>query len=224
MALLTAEYLGALLRCKRRWPLIAAVGVSCVPALAMLALWWWRLHTERTAADFFQAQAAAQLLFMGLIVMGIVAVAFALRGWRRCAIGCLAALAIPVQVELNLVGSQVEPFASARPMAQAILREFSGRPVFLYQDFESFAGLAWYLNRTVPVIDTRSSDLYYGHQRRPGHPSFVSEDQALHSVPGSLVLVMKERDSAFAASSLAAHAKLVRNIGRARLYRIQNGA
>lgn len=111
---------------------------------------------------------------------------------------------------------------SARNMASYIRQNAPHAAVYLYQDFETIGALPIYLERPLPVIDCQSNDLYYGSHLQPSHPNLVSAAQVLARGGERLVVVMNDREATFQETPLAAKATMLMQIGRFRLYRLDN--
>jgi 4-amino-4-deoxy-L-arabinose transferase-like glycosyltransferase len=220
MALLTADYLPELIAERRRFNLALAV---IVPVMVLVTLWMFRIWAVRSGRTepFVQARdGSVSLTIAVILVLTLIVVAVLQAGWRRGAILCIGGLILPLSFEFDHLVSRAEPIMSARTMASYIQARHPEMPVFLYQDYEAVGALPIYLGRTLPVIDSKSNDLYYGHRVLSRHPSFITEDQALAAGPGALIVVMSDREKAFSATDLRSRTRPVTTIGRVRLYQI----
>ncbi len=85
----------------------------------------------------------------------------------------LAGLALPFAFLASQVLQVNDAQRSAREAAEEIAR--SGRPAYLFRDYERVSSLPWYLHRNLGVVDTDSADLWFGLQLHPeaavGNPS-----------------------------------------------------
>jgi 4-amino-4-deoxy-L-arabinose transferase-like glycosyltransferase len=74
----------------------------------------------------------------------------------------IAGLIIPVII-LYLADKQgLQDQRSAATIAEFIQTHDNQRPVYLYRDYEKISSLLFYLQRRLPLIDSRSEDLYFG--------------------------------------------------------------
>ena len=219
MALLTADYLPDLLRERRRFHLTMAV---VLPVMLLVAIWAfriWAIRAGRTEALIPSGNDRGPLTITVLLILSLLVLLLITMGWRRQAILCLGGLLVPLSLQFDHLVVRAEPFMSARTIASFIQDNYRNASVYLYQDFEAVGALPIYLKRTVPVIDSRSNDLYFGRQIYPGHPNLISEEKLLMSGEEALIVVMNERQKDFANTSLAKHSIELTAIGRAKLFR-----
>ncbi len=59
---------------------------------------------------------------------------------------------------------RVEYRHSERQIANYIFAHDSMRPVYLYQDYEQISSILFYIRKRLPLINSKSQDLYYGMQ------------------------------------------------------------
>jgi 4-amino-4-deoxy-L-arabinose transferase-like glycosyltransferase len=219
MALLTADYLPDLLRERRRFYLAMSV---IMPVMLLMAIWAfriWAIRTGRTEAVISLRDGSGSLTIAVLLMLSLIVLLLITMGWRRQAILCLGGLLVPVSLQFDHLVARAEAIMSARTMASFIQDNYRNAPVYLYQDFEAIGALPIYLKRTVPVIDSRSNDLYFGRHIYPDHPNLVSEEKLLASGEVALIVVMKDRQRDFANTSLAKNAIELTTIGRTKLFR-----
>lgn len=220
MALLTANYLPALLRERRALHLTLAIAVPVMVLVALLSYRAWAIATGRTHPIFPTRDGSGLLTIIVVLVLTLITLAVLQAGWRRLAVLCLGGLIAPITIQIDHIAARAEPFMSARKMATYIQGKFPSSPVFLYQGFEDSGALPIYLDRTIPVIDSRSGDLYYGRRKYPGHPNFVTEDQTLAAGHDALIVVTTDREQDFARTKLKSRVVPEVLIGDAHLYRI----
>jgi hypothetical protein len=91
---------------------------------------------------------------------------------------------------------------------------------YIFEDFEAVGALPIYMKQTIPVIDSKSNDLYFGRQIRPDHPNFVTADKVLVSGDKALIVVMNDRLRDFENTSLPSVSTELAVIGRAKLFAI----
>ena len=120
----------------------------------------------------------------------VVALAAAVLAWQVRRIGLLAYLLLPALVVsiLALVTVTAEPLISTRSLARFVHEALPTHTVYLYRDFEEQSSLPFYLATPVAVIDSRSSDLYWGNRLRP-NSWLVGSAQFATRLPQSKVAV-----------------------------------
>jgi len=220
MALLTADYLPNLLRERRRFHLAMAVTVPILIFVVIWAIRIWELRSGRTAPLVPIRDGSGFLtiaVLIGLLLLVLVLIQF---GWRRPAALCLGGLMMPVSFQFDHLVALSEPIMSSRKLAAYIQNNYPDAPVYIYQDFESVGSLPIYLNRTIPVIDSQSNDLYFGRRKQPNHPNLVNVEDVTASGAGALVVVLKERQHAYKQTPLAVCSEEVATIGKASLLKL----
>lgn len=168
--------------------------VVCVPALALLAalaLEHW-LEQKRHSAR----------LWVGLFVIAIAL--------------------FPAGEALLRYGQRIESRFSARPMAVEIQRRAAageGFPVFLYQDYEDYSSLPFYLQSTIDIVDERSQDLKFGKTLGYGRTHFLSVEEFMMRREPAWLVVLDPRQRDLVLTPLPGRLQAVAKIGRATLYR-----
>lgn len=220
LALLTADYVPALLRTRNRVNLVLAI---LLPVLLLAALWAygvWSIQSDQTTPLLFAVDGRGTLTVAILLLLTLGIAALARAGRKRAALLCLGGLIVPVALQIDHLAARAEPTMSMRGVARYLRDAHPAAPVYLYQDFEAVASLAIYLDRTLPVIDSKSSDLYFGQRLFPEHPNFVTEERASSLEAGSLVVVADGRAAAFLSTGLGKRLEAVATIGRTRIFRV----
>lgn len=193
------------------WPGVA-IGLTALLLCLAVAL---RTAGAQPPFTIIGLEQRAFLLWVG---GGLAALGFggALVAWRNAQAGVLAYLALPVWtgVALALVLSAMAPLVSMRQVAAYLQSELAGRKVYLYRNFEERSSLPFYLRQTVPVIDARSNDLFWGNKLRP-NDIVISADrfgQKLSAQQVAVVVIDKQLPD-FKASPFFAHFKGEKRIG-----------
>lgn len=110
----------------------------------------------------------ARCVSIVLIAYGVVAGIFFHRIGNKFIF--VAGLMIPMVVFLVIDKQHFESKHSEKEIAAVIQKIDNTRPVYLYRDFEDLSSLTFYLGRRVGIINSRSSDLYYGsHSEAAGN-------------------------------------------------------
>lgn len=76
----------------------------------------------------------------------------------------LAGLIIPISVATTSILKSINEDISAEKTGIYLAQNTKTNPVYLYQDFENISAIAFYSNVCFKIIDSQSSDLYYGSQ------------------------------------------------------------
>lgn len=145
---------------------------AAVPGVlaAALALPLWRVVAVKAQPGQIPASIMGmsdhRFLLALFPAMAAVALLAALIAWRWRRVGLLAYLLLPACIVgvMSIVMQAVEPLVSGRQVAALLQNELSGRVVYLYRDFEEQSALPFYLQTPVAVIDSRSSDLFWGNR------------------------------------------------------------
>ena len=153
-----------------------------------------------------------------ILILSLIAIFFIQIGWRHASILCLGGLIIPLSLEFNHIVARAEPLMSARTMANFIQEKFPGKPVLMFQDFESFGALPIYLGHTIQIVDSTSADLFAGQKKYPDHPSFLTSDEVLANNSRILIVVMRDKGNVFMNSKIHSALEKVVEIGPAILY------
>ena len=150
-----------------------------------------------------RAQALASIAGMGerefistalLSLMALALVAAAL-AWRVRRIGVLAYLPLSgfIVTVLALVLTAMAPLNSTQPLVRDVQAALPGHAVYLFRDFEQLSSLPFYLNTPVPVIDSRSNDLYWGNKLQANDRLIDGEQFARRLPSQKVVVVVRDR-------------------------------
>lgn len=136
---------------------------------------------------------------------------------------------VPFEQGVLRYGARTETVFSARDMANEIQkRAATGEvlPVFMYQDYEDYSSLPFYLQSTVGIVDTDSDDLRFGHALGAGQEHFVTVEQFVsrsESGHAAWLVVLDPAQREFTQTPLVKLAASVARIGGATLYRVPAG-
>jgi len=103
-------------------------------------------------------------LFIGVSVMTFIGGVIAWRCRRNPSVQLtLIACLMSFTVIFYIVDKQiVQDSRSESSLAEYINQHAANRPVYLYQDYEKISSILFYLKKRLPLIDSKSQDLYYG--------------------------------------------------------------
>jgi hypothetical protein len=161
-----------------RWRLLPGVLIALLAALLLAALQRSaHLAASPQIVGLSPAVFATAALAGVLILAPLAAIGASL--WSR--LGLLAYLLVSAWsvAALLLAVNALEPSVSTRQLAQYLQSELPGRSVYMYQNFEQQSSLPFYLRRPLPVIDSRSNDLFWGNRLQPNE-LLVSDEQFAH--------------------------------------------
>jgi 4-amino-4-deoxy-L-arabinose transferase-like glycosyltransferase len=150
------------------------------------------LRPPSASAMTFLGFSEREFIGGALLALALLAMGTALLAWRSVKVGILSYLALPV-FSMGLLAIAIvplEPQISARPLAQYLQQEQAGRQVYLYRSFEELSSLPFYLKQTVPVIDSKSADLFWGDRLRPGNRSMLTSTQFAEKLPQQAVAIV----------------------------------
>lgn len=222
MAFLAADYLPSLLRDHGRGRLILSIFLPALTLVSLVIVWWWLLTTGQTPY-LFEREDGNRLLtiLLSITVLAILAVAIAHAGQGRSAVVLLGGLTILVLVQADQFWTRAEAVVSSRSLAEFVRRNYPDASVLLYQDYEACGALPIYLGRSVPIVDSQSMDLWYGHKLFPHHPNFIATDKVAQAGADTLLVVARNREESFSRSGLVAISEAVATIGKVTLYRLR---
>lgn len=172
--------------------LIAFVGLLCAATVSPMLSQW--LPTKLHLEPFIVQPALLALVGWGLLMLSSV---FALRmAWFKLPVvyALFALLMLPAVWFLIVDKAHFESKHSEKGIAQAILRLNDTLPVYLYKDYEDLSSINFYLQRRVGMIDSRSSDLYFGSHTQQAQTWFVDLN-SIRASKASMFIIMKPKNA-----------------------------
>jgi 4-amino-4-deoxy-L-arabinose transferase-like glycosyltransferase len=137
--------------------------------------------TDRlTSVDLIlQGLSVSHFSQLALWIVTTLSLLAALVAWRFSRIGIAVYSVVPLftMVVLVIAANGVSPTISDRAMAEFITQNLPNRTVYMYRNYEQNSSLPFYLKETVNVIDSSSSDLYWGDRLRPDNTIMISRQQ-----------------------------------------------
>jgi 4-amino-4-deoxy-L-arabinose transferase-like glycosyltransferase len=104
----------------------------------------------------------------------------------------LTGLIVPVLFFYLSVKERTQFMYSQIALAKYVKAQYEHRPVYLYQDFEAFSSFVFYNQEASILVDSQSSDLYFGAQTKDGKNKFISlEDFLDRSKSTNLYMIMR---------------------------------
>ena len=214
LALLAADRLVRARAVERRNALVA-IALSFAVVIAVLA----SVSSTQIAPYAMPGARMAVLVTVGAAV--IVALLAAFRRRPALAVLACAAASLPCIAFYSEFFRVNEPLKSALSLAFELNR--APAPVYVYREFESLSALPFYLDAPVGVVDSRSTELWYGSRLEPQperFPDMVAMRKLAASEPLWLVVPMAE-SARFANSGLETTFVAERAVGSNELYASQ---
>lgn len=125
-------------------------------------LWSWFLFPllffsmSQAKANYYMVVALPALMML----LAVTSQEMVCKGHNRWVFFCFPAiLLLPIAVSIVQVKEQE---VSQKQAALYLAKLPSNSPIAIYQEFERLSALAFYLNRPVAILDSQSSDLWYG--------------------------------------------------------------
>ncbi|MEO8407361.1 MAG: glycosyltransferase family 39 protein [Oxalobacteraceae bacterium] len=201
----------------RAWPGIAIAALGAVLCVVS-ALRHEDVNSQLHYLHITQRQ-FLMVLFGGIALLGLAAALIASYSRR---VGLLAYLLVPAWAgcRLYILLLAMQPLVSTRELARYLQGEHPRSKVYLYRNFEEQSSLPYYLKKTVPVVDSRSSDLYWGNRLQPNDLLISNERFAQRMGEGGAVAiaVMDRQLADFRAQPYAASFTTEKRIGDTTLF------
>ena len=164
---------------------------------------------------------AANLMQFFASVFVLIAITVIWMAFRRPAWAMLPLIILPIAIAPVLVDGAKNRSAeiSTRVLVEYSKKHFADRELILYRVFEQQSSLPFYLKRPVRVVDSRSSDLYWGNKLHKN--AIVIDDQkfvdALKSQKLALI-VLDEDQTDFDQKSYSTQMKRIARLGKASVF------
>lgn len=197
LAILAAHYYeeGAILA-RRTW-LALAFSLTIFAVIAVVAIRVWLVRSGAATRAIPATDGTGFLIVAIVLTLSIVAMLLIQLRQLRTAAYLLGLFCVPVLIGILHIAAHNEPYISTKQVAQIIRERFASYPVYLYGDFEALGGVPFYLGKTVPVIESSSSDLRFGRLIEPSSDRFVAAEAVPRPGGPALVVVRGYRDGAF---------------------------
>lgn len=104
----------------------------------------------------------------------------------------LAGLIIPITIATTTILKTINSEISSAQAGIYITQNHQNNPVYLYQDFENISALAFYSNTCFKMIDSHSSDLYYGSRLPQYQQWFLTHQEFRQTKPCYIVVPNKK--------------------------------
>ncbi len=202
LALEKRDYLSARMRA------LPGLLIALIAGAGYLALLKYTSHP--LSEPVILGQSPTQFGENALMLATVVAVISAVVAWRWARVGVQVYVAISALAASALLVTlpAMEADVSAKPLASYLNTTLPDRAVYLYHNFEEQSSLPFYLQHKLPVIDSRSNDLFWGNklQANDWMISAAQFAQAAEKQP-VVVIVMKRQLKDFEADPLSTKLK-----------------
>ncbi len=142
----------------------ALVGIV-LAAIFGLAAWWIGKQVNHQISSLriygMEGKQFLQIFMLSACVLSTVVAALV---WARPRTGLLPFIALPALMLLVFIGvlQAAAQWTSTQPMVAELHASVEKREVFLFKVFEHQSSLPFYLKKPVRVVESRSSDLFWG--------------------------------------------------------------
>lgn len=171
-----------------------------------------QLALGMTATNLMQLFACVFLMIAGAVVW----MAYKRPSWAMLPLFIVPVVTIPVLVDgANSKSAEI----STRDLVDYSKVHFADRELMLYRVFEQQSSLPFYLKRPVRVVDSRSSDLYWGNKLHKN--TIVIDDQKFVQVLKNekpALIVLDEDQADFDQKPYAAGMKRIARLGKANVF------
>ncbi|MFZ6758839.1 ArnT family glycosyltransferase [Undibacterium sp. Ji50W] len=142
--------------------------VALVLAGIFAALAWWADGGKGAwlATLSIYGMGGMHFVYWCLVVMTLLSAGIGVLVWRYPRTGLLPFVALPAMILFTAIGvlQASSDWTSTLPMALELQSNKNESEVFLYRVFENQSSLPFYLKQPVRIIDSRSSDLFWGNK------------------------------------------------------------
>jgi 4-amino-4-deoxy-L-arabinose transferase-like glycosyltransferase len=191
------------------------IGVLALVFCAMLML----REEQPQQALIISGLAERDFLIAASAGLALLAFGAALLAWRKLGPLPYFLVAAWTMAALGQVLAARDAEVSTRELAKFLQTEFPGRSVYLYRNFEEQSSLPFYLKRTIPVIDPRSNDLFWGDKLRVNDIMLSADRFAPRLKDQSIaVLVMDRQIMDFRATGFFPRFKAEKRIGKTTVF------
>ena len=122
------------------------------------------------------------------LLAGIASIIFVRNS--QAIIALVAGLIIPIVIIMVSYIKTTKDNLSAAEAGIYLTSEAKNKPLYIYQDFENFSALSFYAPSCFKIIDTQSSDLYYGAHLPQFKNQFVNKEEFLEETSDKQVYVV----------------------------------
>ena len=184
---------------------------------------WWALSTQHEGMNelVIAGIPAAKFCLYSLIALLVSACASMLLAYRMKNVGVFAYLLLPIVILPILLQTLVamNDFNSTKAAVDLVQREFPTDEVVLFQVFEQQSSLPFYLKQPVKIVESHSSDLFWGNKLHKNN--IVIDDAVFANLADQSkisLLVIKQDLAEFKQKSYADKFKLVAQRGNTSIF------
>ena len=200
---------------------------SMVPGLISAAFFgagvYWFVAVKHEGLDgiIVAGMPAAQFSLYCLVAMVLASSVAAVVAWRSKPIGVFAYLLLPILSLPMLLQTltALDDFNSTKATVNLIQRTYPAGEIVLFHVFEQQSSLPFYLKKPVRIVESHSSDLFWGNKLHKNN--IVMDDAAFDKITETQkvsLLVVKQDLSEFKQKSYADKFKLVAQRGNTSVF------
>ncbi|WP_423032369.1 glycosyltransferase family 39 protein [Undibacterium sp. Tian12W] len=210
----------------------ALVGVF-LAALFGLAAWWVGKQVNHQLSSLLvYGMDGKQFLRAFMLSACVLSAGVAIFVWRKARFGIFPFIALPALMLLAFIGllQAAAQWTSTQPLVAELSTIEAKHEVFLFKVFEHQSSLPFYLKQPVRVVDSRSSDLFWGNKLHKNN--IVLSDSSFDTLldKQSVVLLVLDEDldknpklpdsqtECFMCKKYAYKFKKIKKIGRTTLF------
>lgn len=159
------------------------------PQFAVLVPGFLALPVELAMPIFWTMLLITVYGMIGAIIL------WARRGSPQLTFLLLASLILPLVAFFLIDKQRLQPERSAVAVANYILQNAPTHPVYLFQDYERFSTILFYLQQRLAIVDSVSKDLYFGATTAEADGWFITSQALLDNAkqkPIYIVVVKKK--------------------------------
>ena len=197
------------------------VGLVLSALFALLAWWVHKQNNAALSALLIYGISGARFVYLFAVFMAVLSCALGLLVWRRPGLGISPFAAVPASILVALLPilQASSEWTSTAPLVQQIQASPEQREVFLFKVFEHQSSLPFYLKRPVRVVESRSSDLFWGNKLHKNEIVISDKafDQIVKQKPVALI-VLDEDLPGFHEKKYAEKFQNSKKIGRSTMF------
>lgn len=153
--------------------------------------------------------------WMSIVLLSYIGLASGLVFIKRQASVVISVLAgLAILLALVYVGSRSLQQAkySQKLVADYLQVHANNQPVYLYQDFERLSSLLFYYRQRLPIIDSKSHDLYFGSHTPAAVGGFIDKTGFLREVQQHAIYVVMRNDKVAEFQQLVANKLFIKQV------------
>ncbi len=173
---------------KSRWLILGFTLLTAIIAIAGIVSLTLYQNTDIHAASQFGGDKIPMALSSPVLYLLLAMIIYGAAGFYVCRKNknnpivpflLIAGLIIPTLFFYITVRERLQVMYSQVTLAKYVKAQYENRPVYLYQDYEGVSSFVFYNQEPSIIVDSQSSDLYFGSQTDEGKGKFISLEDFL---------------------------------------------